>query len=133
MDNADGAAGAVPMFVVQGKSGRIATGTTVTQEGTIMSSTFKVDTARIAAASGDIQRIAGSIESEVRAMMTKLNGLQDCWQGSAAANFAAVSNDWNATQERVRASLQNISVALRTAGDQYAQVEADNRMRFTAE
>lgn len=96
-----------------------------------MSNTFAVDTARIAAASGDIERIAASIESEVRAMMTKLTGLQDCWRGSAAGNFQAVSQDWSATQERVRASLQQISMTLRSAGQDYEMVEQTNRMRFT--
>ena len=46
-----------------------------------MSTTFAVDTARIAAASGDIQRISAQIEGDVRAMMARLNGLQDCWRG----------------------------------------------------
>lgn len=96
-----------------------------------MSNTFAVDTARIAAASGDIERIASTIESEVRAMMAKLTGLQDCWQGSAAGNFQAVSQDWSATQERVRASLQQISMTLRSAGQDYELVEQANRMRFT--
>lgn len=96
-----------------------------------MSNTFAVDTARIAAASGDVQRIAGSIESEVRAMMAQLNALQDCWRGAAAANFASVTQEWSATQERVRTALQNISVALRQAGEDYDLVEQGNRMRFT--
>lgn len=96
-----------------------------------MSNTFAVDTARIAAASGDIERIAASIESEVRAMMAKLNALQDCWRGTAAGNFQAVSQDWSATQERVRTSLQQISTTLRTAGQDYAMVEQTNQMRFT--
>ncbi|MGO0575383.1 WXG100 family type VII secretion target [Ornithinimicrobium panacihumi] len=96
-----------------------------------MSNTFAVDTARIAAASGDIERIASTIESEVRAMMAKLTGLQDCWQGSASGNFQAVSQDWSATQERVRASLQQISMTLRSAGQDYELVEQANRMRFT--
>lgn len=96
-----------------------------------MSNTFAVDTARIAAASGDIERIAASIESEVRAMMAKLNGLQDCWRGTAAGNFQAVTQDWSATQERVRSSLQQISTTLRTAGQDYELVEQTNQMRFT--
>jgi 6 kDa early secretory antigenic target len=96
-----------------------------------MSNAFAVDTARIAAASGDIQRIAGSIESEVRAMMGQLNALQDCWRGAAAANFATVTQEWSSTQERVRVSLQNISVALKQAGEDYDLVEQGNRMRFT--
>jgi WXG100 family type VII secretion target len=95
-----------------------------------MTNTFAVDTARIAAASGDIERIAGSIESEVRSMMAKLSALSDCWQGSAAGSFQAVTQDWSATQERVRASLQQISTTLRLAGQDYEQVEQVNRARF---
>ena len=38
---------------------------------------------------------------------------------------------WCATQERVRASLQQISTTLRTAGQDYELVEQTNRMRFT--
>ena len=95
-----------------------------------MTNTFAVDTARIAAASGDIERIAATIESEVRAMMAKLSALDDCWQGSAAGSFRAVTQDWGATQERVRASLQQISTTLRLAGQDYEQVEQANRARF---
>lgn len=97
-----------------------------------MSNHFAVDTARIAAASGDIDRIAGSIESEVRAMMAKLVALQDCWQGSASARFQGVMQDWRATEEQVRSSLQQVSSTLRLTGQDYEQVEATNRMRFTA-
>ncbi len=97
-----------------------------------MSTHFAVDTARIAAASGDIERIAGTIESEVRAMMAQLTALQDCWQGSASARFQTVIQDWQATQERVRSSLQQVSTTLRVTGQDYEQVEEANRMRFTA-
>lgn len=96
-----------------------------------MTTTFAVDTARIAAASGDIERIAASIEAEVRSMMAKLTALQDCWRGSAAGNFQAVTQDWSATQERVRSSLQHISTTLRVTGQDYELVEQTNRMRFT--
>jgi 6 kDa early secretory antigenic target len=96
-----------------------------------MSKQFAVDTARIAAASGDIERIAGTIESEVRAMMSMLTGLDDCWRGSAAVSFRSCTQDWGVTQERVRASLQQISTTLRTAGQDYEMVEQVNRMRFT--
>lgn len=96
-----------------------------------MSNTFAVDTARISAASGDIQRIATQIEGDVRQMMSRLNGLQDCWRGGAAANFADITQRWSATQEQVRASLQEISVVLKTASDDYDLVEQANRKRFT--
>lgn len=96
-----------------------------------MSNTFSVDTARIAAASGDIQRIASQIETDVRAMMARLNALQDCWRGAAAGSFAGVTQDWSATQEQVRHSLAQISLALKSAGEEYDLVEQNNRMRFT--
>lgn len=96
-----------------------------------MSNHFAVDTGRIAAASGDIERIAGTIESEVRALMGKLVALQDCWQGSASARFQAVMADWKATEERVTTSLQQVSFTLRLTGQDYEQVEQANRMRFT--
>lgn len=96
-----------------------------------MSNTFAVDTTRIAAASGDIERISTSIESDVRAMMTKLNALSDCWQGAAAGQFHSITQEWSATQERVRATLTQIATTLRTAGTDYEAVEQTNRMRFT--
>ena len=97
-----------------------------------MSNHFAVDTARIAAASGDIERIAGSVEAEVRAMMATLVALQDCWQGSASGRFQAVMQDWKATEERVTTSLQQVSSTLRLTGQDYEQVEQANQMRFTA-
>lgn len=96
-----------------------------------MSTTFAVDTARLAAASGDIQRIATQIETDVRAMMSRLNGLQDCWRGAAAGNFSNVTQQWSATQEQVRDSLQQISAALKVTGEDYDLVEQANRTRFT--
>ena len=96
-----------------------------------MSSVFKVDTGQITAASGDINRLAGEIESGVKAMMGKLNALQGSWQGSAATNFAQVSEDWRRTQDQVRDSLQRISMALGQAATQYGDTEHANTRMFT--
>lgn len=96
-----------------------------------MSNVFAVDTARIAAASGDIQRISAQIESDVAAMMARLRALDDCWRGEAAAGFADVTTSWSATQVAVQTSLAQISVALQGAGVDYETVEHQNRLRFT--
>jgi WXG100 family type VII secretion target len=96
-----------------------------------MSSVFKVDTEQISSASGDINRVAGEIEAGVKAMMGKLNALQGTWQGSAAANFAGVSEDWRRTQDQVRDSLQRISLALGQAATQYGEVENANTRTFS--
>lgn len=95
-----------------------------------MSSTFQVDTERIAAASGDVQRISAEIESQVAAMMARLTGLQDAWQGEASARFQGVVIDWRGTQTRVRESLDLISRLLGQAGQQYAAAEQHNAAMF---
>ncbi|HET7476111.1 MAG TPA: WXG100 family type VII secretion target [Dermatophilaceae bacterium] len=95
-----------------------------------MSSTFQVDTAQIAGAAGDINRISAEIEASVRAMMSRLLSLQDAWQGAAATNFQGVVRDWDGVQRRVRESLDTISQALNRAGQQYAEVERANASMF---
>src|SRR4051794_10680595 len=58
-----------------------------------MSSQFQVDTDRITAASGDINRIGADIDAQVSAMMARLTGLQDAWTGSAATRFQGVAHE----------------------------------------
>jgi 6 kDa early secretory antigenic target len=96
-----------------------------------MSSQFTVDTDRIQAASGDIQRISADIESQVAAMMGKLGALQEAWKGSASDRFQGVVTEWRGTQSRVRESLEHISRALQQAGSQYAQAEQQNTSMFS--
>lgn len=95
-----------------------------------MTTSYRVDTERIATASSDIHRIAGSIDSEVRAMMARLTELQGVWQGSAATGFTAVTEDWRRTTDQVRQALESISRALATAGQQYANAEQSNAAMF---
>jgi early secretory antigenic target protein ESAT-6 len=96
-----------------------------------MSSSFQVDTERIHAASGDITRISADIETQVGAMLGKLNALQDAWKGSASDRFQVVVNDWKGTQLQVRHSLDDISKALAQAGTQYADAEQANTSMFS--
>jgi len=103
-----------------------------TTKGRPMSSRFQVDTARIQAASGDVTRISGEIEANVKTMMARLNALQDAWQGSASTSFQAVTRDWERTQHTVRESLDSISAALHRAGAQYSEVEQANTGMFRA-
>jgi early secretory antigenic target protein ESAT-6 len=96
-----------------------------------MSSQYQVDTDRIQAASGDINRISADIDAQVAAMTSKLNGLQDAWKGSASDRFQGVVSEWRATQTRVRESLDHISRALAQAGTQYADAERANTSMFS--
>jgi early secretory antigenic target protein ESAT-6 len=95
-----------------------------------MSSQFQVDTDRITAASGDINRISAEIDAQVSAMMARLTGLQDAWSGSAATRFQGVAGEWRGTQAKVRESLDHISRLLAQAGQQYAAAEQQNTSMF---
>ncbi|GAB3686892.1 WXG100 family type VII secretion target [Angustibacter aerolatus] len=95
-----------------------------------MSTTYQVDTARIATAAADVHRISADVEGQVAALMARLTSLEDAWRGEAATRFQAVAADWRATQLRVRESLDLISRALGSAGEQYAAAEQRNASMF---
>jgi WXG100 family type VII secretion target len=85
---------------------------------------FEVDSTQVTAASASVASSAQQIGSEVDRMMRQLLALQAGWQGQAATSFQHVVDEWRATQEKVRASLEEIHAALAVAGRQYAEVEA---------
>ncbi len=96
-----------------------------------MAAQFQVDTDRIAAASGDVARISAEIEGQVAVMGARLTGLQDAWTGSASAQFQGVVEQWRATQQQVRESLDSIGRVLGAAGAQYAETEAQAVRMFS--
>ena len=96
-----------------------------------MATQFQVDTDRIAAAAGDIARIAADLEAQSAAMMARLTGLNDAWTGSAAGQFQAVVTQWQATQRQVKTSLEDMGAVLAAAGVQYAQTEASALRMFS--
>jgi WXG100 family type VII secretion target len=84
---------------------------------------FEVDSAQVAQAGVAVQASAHQLATQVDGMMRQLLELQGSWKGQAATSFQHVVADWRATQERVRASLEEIQRALAIAGQQYAQAE----------
>jgi WXG100 family type VII secretion target len=86
-------------------------------------SQFQVDSAQVAQASAAVHASAAQIGTEVDRMMRNLLDLQGSWRGQASSSFQHVVSDWRATQERVRAVLEEIQQALTTAGRQYAEAE----------
>lgn len=92
---------------------------------------YEVDSAQVLQASSAIQLSAHQVREEVDRMMRHLVDLQGSWRGQAAASFQGVVADWQATQERVRSSLEEIQRALATAGRQYAEVESATAAMFS--
>jgi len=95
-------------------------------------STFSVDTAQVAAASGNVRRSVDSIRSEVTAMMAHLTNLQDSWRGEAAVQFQGVAANWRQTQTQVEASLEGINRALEATANTYLDAESNVRGFFRA-
>ena len=94
-------------------------------------SRYEVDSDQVASASAAVQTSATQLSAEVDRMMRHLLDLQNSWKGQAASSFQHIVNDWRATQERVRASLEEIQRALAVAGQQYAQAEEAAARMFT--
>jgi WXG100 family type VII secretion target len=86
-------------------------------------SRFEVDSAQVTQAGAAVAASAQQIGAEVDRMTRHLLELQSSWKGQASVSFQSVAADWRATQERVRASLEDIQRALAVAGQNYAQAE----------
>lgn len=86
-------------------------------------SRYEVDSAQVAQASAAAGASVGAIRTEVGALMRHLTDLQAGWRGGAATAFAGVVGDWAVTQQRVEASLDQITTALAQAAQHYADAE----------
>lgn len=95
-------------------------------------SRYVVDADAIHGASIAVRGTATRLQSEVSAMHSQLQALQDSWSGQASVAFQGVVQDWRATQIRVEESLAAINEALAQAGRQYDEVEQGNLRMFAA-
>ena len=86
-------------------------------------SRYEVDSAQVAQASAAAGTSVSAIRSEVGALMRHLTELQSSWRGGAASAFGTVVADWSATQQRVETSLDQITHALASAAQTYADAE----------
>lgn len=93
-------------------------------------SRFEVDSVQVQAASGATMASVGVLSAEVDRLSRHLLELQNCWRGQAAGQFQLVAENWRATQEQVKASLEQISQALALAASTYDDAEAANLRMF---
>ncbi|MCB2177276.1 MAG: WXG100 family type VII secretion target [Actinomycetales bacterium] len=84
---------------------------------------YEVDSDLVARASSAAGASVSAIRSEVNALLRHLTDLQAGWRGGAASAFGTVLADWTATQQRVEASLDQITAALGAAAQQYDAAE----------
>lgn len=84
---------------------------------------YHVDAAQVAGASALAARSAQTIRGEVAGMLGQLQALEGSWQGGAATAFAGIVAQWHATQMQVEAALDEITLALGHAAEQYQTAE----------
>lgn len=94
-------------------------------------SRYEVDSVQVARASTAAGASVGAIRTEVATLMRHLTDLQAGWRGSAATAFGGVVSDWAATQQRVEASLDQITSALAQAAQHYADAEQQASRLFS--
>lgn len=94
-------------------------------------SQFQVDSDALLGATSALSGTVGHMQSLMATLNGQLQNLAQSWTGSAAIAFHDVVNEWQATQRMVEMNLDEISVALSTARDHYAEVEATNLAIFT--
>lgn len=84
---------------------------------------YEVDSEQVAQASAAAGRSVAAVRTEVAGLLRHLTDLQSGWRGGAATAFGGVLADWSATQQRVEASLDQITAALGAAASTYAEAE----------
>lgn len=93
-------------------------------------STYHVDFEHILNASTQVNSSIESIRSSVSTMCAQLADLEASWQGSAATQFHAVMQQWQAAQRTMEESLVSIQQAMTHAAQLYADTEAQASQLF---
>ncbi|MBC7290415.1 MAG: WXG100 family type VII secretion target [Actinotalea sp.] len=84
---------------------------------------YEVDSDQVAQASAAAARSVAAVRTEVAGLLRHLTDLQSGWRGGAATAFGGVLAEWSTTQQRVEASLDQITAALGAAASTYAEAE----------
>lgn len=89
-----------------------------------------VDTERIAAAAGDIQRNSQTIESTMSELRGRLTALDGSWEGPARLEFMRVMQEHQALQARLAQNLGDIGRMTLQVSSAYAEHETRTRALF---
>ncbi len=91
---------------------------------------FTVDSDEVASAAGAVGATVGRMQGDAAALGSQLDGLQSSWTGQASLAFQGVMQQWRTTQANLEQVLSSIDRALRTAAEQYAEIESANARLF---
>ncbi|MWV50749.1 WXG100 family type VII secretion target [Rathayibacter sp. VKM Ac-2803] len=91
---------------------------------------YQADADAITSMTGTAHGYSERIQAEVDGLLGHLMSLESSWTGQAATAFQGIVGIWRTTQSQVNEGLASITVALGTAGQQYADTEQANARLF---
>jgi WXG100 family type VII secretion target len=74
---------------------------------------------------------ASDIESQRAALLTKIRGLGDTWQGRAASALQELYEKWDKDAQELMETLQEISRAMQQAAIRYEEAETGVTREFS--
>jgi early secretory antigenic target protein ESAT-6 len=92
---------------------------------------IRVQYAGLDAASSDIGTSAAALRGHVEQMETALQPLVATWTGEAAAFYQERQREWDAAMVELGDILTRVGVAVRTARENYEEVERRNTRAWT--
>ena len=84
---------------------------------------YSVDSDAVLSATTAVRSTADRLQGDTSAMLSQLTQLQSSWTGTASIAFQGVLDRWRLAQQQIEQSLGEISAALSTAAQQYADAE----------
>lgn len=85
---------------------------------------FRVTPSELADLSHRVRETAGSIESGLSTLRSRVAPVGATWNGPAHERFVGLYDDWNRAAEDLHQALDGISRLLSQAGQTYADAEA---------
>jgi WXG100 family type VII secretion target len=83
----------------------------------------RVSTGDVAAKAAAVGREAQEIEARLAHLTAQMGELASSWTGAAAGSFQGLYGEWERTARQVKASLDQIALSLRGAGQEYDALE----------
>lgn len=84
---------------------------------------FRVTPAELMSLSTQVNGTAGSIESELGSLRSRVLPISGTWAGQAQDRFQALYDDWNRNAQGLQQALGGISQLLSQAGQGYDDAE----------
>lgn len=85
----------------------------------------------MATASRHVSDVNQQVQSELSALMSRLEPLAGTWKGSSAVSFHSLKARWNENAARLNDALADISAAIATSGTTYRAADENQQSSFS--